>query len=216
MAWLVVAIVLAWAGWRFAGGYPPPPIPLQALSAREYATVAAAADATFPPGGDIPPSGTEAEVPRHVDRFVGAQQPSTRLLMRMLFVLVEHATIAFPAGGPGGRRRFSALSPEQRVAVLDGWRTSALYPRRLVFQSLRAIVGMGYFADVEVMRHLGLLPRRIERRVCEADLLWGRIGEPAASSPFTAADLGRAPGEPLGPHGEVDLALARGGPGGRP
>lgn len=211
MTWLLLAAAAAWAVRRFASGYPAPPVATRALSAREWATVAAAADATFPPGGDIPPSGTDAEVPLHVDHFVGAQQASTRLLMRLLFVLVEHATLLFPASGAGGRRRFSSLSPAQRVEVLDGWRTSGLYPRRLVFQSLRAIIGMGYFADLEVMRLLGLLPRRIPRRVCEADLLWGRIGEPSASSRFTAADaLPPAPVEPLGPHGEPDLDYATG------
>lgn len=211
MIWLLLAAAAVWVVRRFAAGYPAPPVATRALSAREWATVAAAADATFPPGGDIPPSGTDAEVPLHVDRFVAAQQPSTRLLMRLLFVLVEHATLLFPAGGAGGRRRFSSLTPAQRVEVLDGWRTSSLYPRRLVFQSLRAIIGMGYFADLEVMRLLGLLPRRIPRRACEADLLWGRIGEPSGSSPFTAADVSpRGAVEPLGPHGEPDIDYATG------
>lgn len=184
---------------RLFAGYAPPPAEASCLAAREWATVAAAADATFPEGGALPPSGDQAGVPLHVDRFVGAQQPSTRLLMRLLFLLVEHATLLFPAPGPGGWRRFSELSREQRVAVLEGWRSSPLFPRRLVFTSLRAILTMGYLEDAEVMRLLGLSPPEIERRVCEADLLWGRIGEPSGAVRFRREDL-----SPPGPVEPID------------
>ena len=77
---------------------------------------------------------------------MAAAHPRIRLLMHLLFFLIEHATLFFPAPGRGGRRRFSSLALEQRAAVLEGWRTSRLFPRRLVFASLRAILTMGYFA----------------------------------------------------------------------
>ena len=193
---LLVGTVLVGGGAllsrRFLAGYPRPPVATECLAPREWATVAAAADATFPEGGALPPSGEQAGVAEHVDRFVAAQQPSTRLLMRLLFVLVEHATLVFPAPGRGGRRRFSDLDREQRVRVLEGWRTSPLFPRRLVFTSLRAILTMGYLGDAEVMRLLGLAPPEIERRVCEADLLWGRIGEPSSAVRFRREDLSAA------------------------
>lgn len=174
---------------RLFVGYRHRPLDAVCLSSREWATIAAAADATFPEGGALAPSGREAGVPEHVDRFVAAQQPSTRILMKLLFLLVEQATLLFPAPGPGGRRRFSALSREQRVRVLEDWRSSPLFVRRLVFTSLRAILTMGYLADAEVMRLLGLAPPEIERRVCEADLLWGRIGEPSSAVRFRREDL---------------------------
>jgi hypothetical protein len=192
LVWTTLAVGGAAFLRRLLSGYPRPPIEPVCLAAREWATVAAASDATFPEGGAIPPSGEQAGVPQHVDRFVAAQQPSTRLLMRLLFVLVEHATLVFPASGPGGRRRFSSLSREQRVQVLEEWRSSPLFPRRLVFTSLRAILTMGYLGDPEVMRLLGLTPPRIERRVCEADLLWGRIGEPSSAVRFRREDLSTA------------------------
>ena len=196
---LILFLALA-AGWflrRFLAGYPRPVPAPRCLTAREWATVAAAADATFPGGGAIPPSSEQAEVAGHVDRFVAAQQPSTRILMRLLFVLVEHATLVFPAGGPGGRRRFSGLSRAQRVEVLDGWRRSALFPRRLVFTSLRAILTMGYLGDPGVLRLLGLAPPEIERRVCEADLLWGRVGEPSSAVRYRREDV--TPPGPVAP-----------------
>jgi hypothetical protein len=177
MLLLVLLLLVGLGAYRFFAGYPRPPVTLCALAPREYATVGAAALATYPRGGAIVPSGLDAAVPLHVDRFVAAQRPGTRLLMRLLFVLVEHASLVFPVRGRGGFRRFSALDGEQQVDYLRGWQRSRLLPRRLVFVSLRAILTMGYFADPAVLRALGLAPRRIATPVCDADLLWPPIGE---------------------------------------
>ena len=203
--WLVLlAAVLGYGTFRFLSGYPKPEVRCAALSPREYATVAAAALASYPRGGAIEPSGLDAGIPAHVDRFVAAQQPSTRLLMRLLFVLVEHATLLFPAPGSGGRRRFSALDEQQQVAYLRGWQSSRLLPRRLVFVSLRAILTMGYFADPAVLRALGIAPRAFTTPVCEADLLWPRVGQPRSTIRHRAGDV-TPPGTPvpLGYEGEL-------------
>jgi hypothetical protein len=112
-----------------------------------------------------------------------------RSLMHLLFFLVEHATIFFPAPGPRGWRRFSSLTADQRAEVLEGWRTSRLFPRRLVFASLRAILTMGYFAFPPVLRQLGLAPYQLSTPVCEADLWYPRIGASRSSLRLTRADL---------------------------
>ena len=208
--WLVLlAGVLGYGAYRFLAGYPAPPTRCAALSPREYAAVAAAALATYPRGGAIEPSGIDAGVPAHVDRFVAAQQPSMRLLMRLLFVLVEHATLLFPAPGSGGRRRFSALDEQQQVAYLRAWQTSRLLPRRLVFVSLRAILTMGYFADPAVLRALGIAPRAFPTPVCEADLLWPRVGQPRGTIRHRPEDV-TPPGtpEPLGYEGTLHADFA--------
>ena len=91
--------------------------------------------------------------------------------MRALFFLFEHATLVFPApGGLRGMRRFSALTRPQREAVLERWRTSRLFLRRLVFTSLRALCTLGYFASPGCCARLRLAPFAIETPVCEADL----------------------------------------------
>jgi hypothetical protein len=202
---LVLLLLLAAAGgFRLLAGYPRPPIALRALAPREYATIRAASLASYPRGGAIEPSGVDAGIPAHVDRFVAAQAPGTRRLMRLLFVLVEHATLVFPAPGPGGWRRFSSLGEEQQVAYLCGWERSALLPRRLVFVSLRAILTMGFFADPAVLRALGLAPRAIATPVCEADLLWPRVGEPPSTIRFRPEDVAPpGPAEPLGVAGPL-------------
>jgi hypothetical protein len=186
---LLAAAALGYAVVRTCLGYPRPQRRMTALFRHEVAFLAAAAEATFPPGGGIAPSGLDADVPAYTDRFLSAAHPRMRLLMHLLFFLVEHSTIFFPAPGRGGLRRFSKLGTEQRAAALEGWRKSRLFARRLVFTSLRAILTMGYFAHPAVLRELGLAPYEIRTPVAEADLLYPRVGAPRASVTLTSADL---------------------------
>jgi len=187
--WVLAAFALGYAFSRVALGYPPSPRRFHSLLRSEVAFLAAAAEATFPAGGDIPPSGLDADLPAYTDRLLKAAHPRMRLLMHLLFFLVEHATLFFPAPGRRGWRRFSALDAEQRAVALEGWRTSRLFPRRLVFASLRAILTMGYFAFPPVLRQLGLAPWEIRTPVCEADLWYPRIGASRSSIRLTRADL---------------------------
>lgn len=181
---LLVAVAL-----RVFAGHPRAGARYRHLSRHEVAFLHAAGDATFPRGGAIPASGSDADVPGYADRWLGASTPRIRVLMRLLFFLVEHATLFAPAPGWGGWRRFTSLSPEQRIAVLDGWRSSRHFPRRFVFTCLRAVLTMGYFAHPPVMRQLGLAPLAIQTPVCEADLLYPPVGRPLAAIRYTAADL---------------------------
>jgi hypothetical protein len=209
---LAVGLVLV-LGWRAWGGYPEPEAKLVRLSRREAAFVAAAAEALFPRGGAVAPSGLDAGVPAWCDRWLDALPAGTRRLVRALFVLVEHATLVFPAPGWDGWRRFSALDPGRRGAVLEDWRTSRFFLRRLVFTSLRAIVTQGYFADAAVLRALALAPREIAAPVHAADALYPPIGRPKSAIRFAPGQvevhgpLDRPPaGEPLGPHGPLHPA----------
>ena len=182
LPWLLACVGLVWAGLRVFAGYPTAGA-AKRLAPRELACLDAAGEALFPPGGAIEASGADARVSGYVDRLVAASQPRTRLLMRLLFFLVEHATLIFPApGGLRGLRRFSSLDLAQRVAVLAAWRSSRLFPRRLVFTSLRALLTLGYFAHPP------------------ADCLYPRIGASPDSIPYRAEDV-TAPrtAPPLGP-----------------
>jgi hypothetical protein len=186
---LLAALVLGYAVWRVALGYPSLRRSYGALTRGEVAFVSAAGEAMYPAGGAIASSGLDADLPDYVDRFLRASAPRIRLLLHLLFHLVEHATVFFPAPGRAGLRRFSALDAEQRVAVLDGWADSSLFARRLVFTSLRAVLTMGYFAHPPVLRELGLAPLAIDTPICEADLLYPRIGEHPATIGLTRAEL---------------------------
>ncbi len=187
--WLCIAAVVGYAAVRLPIGYPKPPARYRQLTRREAAFVAAAAQATFPRGGELAYSGLDADVPGYVDRLLDASHSRTRTLIRLLFFLVEHATFVFPAPGLGGMRRFSSLSSEQQAAVLEAWAGSRLVSRRLVFASLRALITMGYFAHPPLLRQLRLAPLALETPVCEADLLYPPIGSATSDIVYTADDL---------------------------
>lgn len=203
---LVAVSLLLWV--RVFRGYPP--APAGGLAPREMALVSAASDTLFPGGGPIGPSGSEAGIPAYAARYVAAVPAPTRALMRALFALVEQGTLLFPAPGRGGFRRFSSLDTPQREAVLEAWRTSRLFARRLVFTSLRAILTMGYFADPRVLTALSLQPRAIDAPVTTADALYPSIGRGPEAIRHRSAEVtvqrptDRPPaGVPLDPHGPV-------------
>lgn len=178
---------VSYAVFRVGFGYPESRY--QSLTRADAALIASAAEAMYPAGGAIPSSGVEADLPSYLDRFLVASVTRIRILVHLLLFLVEHATLFFPAPGWDGRRRFSGLSADQRVAVLDGWSESSLFARRLVFTTLRALLTMGYFAHPPVLRALNLAPFAIETPVVEADLLYPRIGQHPDSICLTRADL---------------------------
>src|SRR5262245_12753422 len=185
---LVVGLLVAFALRVFAG-HPRAGTHYRHLARREVAFLNAAGDATFPRGGPIPASGSDADVAGYVDRWLAASTPRIRALMHLLFFLVEHSTLLAPAPGWGGWRRFSSLSPEQRIAALDGWRTSRHFARRIVCAPLAAILTLGSFSPPPVLRQLRLAPLSIETPVCEADLLYPPIGRPPEAIRFGPADL---------------------------
>jgi hypothetical protein len=212
IAWLLGIGLLGWAVARLALGYPRADRALPRLSAREQAFLRAAAEAVFPPGGELAPSGRDAFVLRHVDLYVAAISPRSRVLIRLLFFLVEHASLFFPAPGWDGFRRFSALSVAQRTAALDAWGRSPLAARRAVFQSLRAVLTMAYFSSPDVLRAIGLAPLAFETPVVDADLLYPPIGQPRSAIRFGVEDRARpAATAPLDPHGPLHPAYLTAG-----
>jgi hypothetical protein len=190
LGWMLAALVFGWAVARVCLGYPPAAGDCARLRRGERALLAAVAEAVFPPGGAIPCSGLDARILPYVDGLMLRAHPRPRRLMRLLFFLFEHGTLVFPApGGLRGRRRFSSLDLERRIAALESWAGSRLSARRLAFGSLRAIVTLGYFAHPPVLRQLGLAPWAIDSPVCEADLLYPRVGAHPDTISLTRADL---------------------------
>lgn len=192
LAWtvgLLVAAGGAYAVARLAWGYAAPPRRMRFLWRNELAFIEAAGETVFPPGGAIPPSSRDADFPGYLERYLAAADPSMRILMRALFLFMEQAPILFPAPGAGGRRRFSALDAVQRRAYLHAWSESRIFLLYLSFTSLRALLGMAYFAHPPVLRQLGLAPFAIDVPVIPTDLLYPAVGQPASSIRVTAAEL---------------------------
>ena len=134
-------------------GYPEERLAKSAfLSKKEQAILAALADAFFPPGGAIPLSGTDAGLVEYFDDYARQMPPGQGTLIRLLLAFLEHAPWAF---GPK-HGRFSSLSLEDRIAVLDRMRTSPIYFRRISFLSMRTMLSMGYLAHPEVASRIGM------------------------------------------------------------
>jgi hypothetical protein len=136
-------------------GYPAKVVPRGLLSRKEQAIVAACADTLFPKGGPIPLSGTEAGAVPYMDAYVGRVDAQQRVLIRLLLHFVEHGPWLF---GPRVAR-FTRLTPQEQVASLRDMSQSRIYLRRISFLTIRVMLTMGYFANDEVARCIGVVSR---------------------------------------------------------
>ena len=110
---------------------------LQAMTPKEYGVARAAAEALLV---DVPVRADA--VATAMDRELAIAGDPMRTDMKTVLSLMEH--------GPAlslRRKRFTALSPEQRRRVLHHWATSRFNLRRAAFQALKGFVV--YFAYVD-------------------------------------------------------------------
>jgi hypothetical protein len=112
-------------------------VTLHSLSEKQFAVARAAAESIVV-GTPVSPDTIAAGI----DRELAVAGDPMLSDMRTVLTLMEHGTIL--ALRP---RRFTALSPDARRAVLDGWATSRFNLRRAAYQALRGFVV--YFAWVE-------------------------------------------------------------------
>lgn len=204
----VLAIALVRALRRLLGGYRPRDPARPMLAPREAAVLEAAAEALYPPGGAVPISGADAGLAGYVDGYLAMLPAATRRLVRLLLLAFEQAPLLFPARGHGGRRRFSSLTLEQRVQVLEDWRTASLFFRRLAFTSLRALLTMAYFAHPAVLRRLELAPLAIDTPPVWPDRFYPPVGKGREAivprdGPLADASPRGPAGVPMDPHGPL-------------
>ncbi len=118
---------------------------LYALSARQYATARAAAEALLV---EVPvPASRVAE---RIDREVALVGDPVRSDVRTVLTVLDHATIL-----GGHLRPFTALSPAERRDYMRGWATSRFDLRRAVFQATRAFVYFYAYIDDATRRITG-------------------------------------------------------------
>ena len=195
--WGIVLIGVGVLGLRRGfHGYPATGSKFVVLAPREEAFLQAAAETLFPPHEGLPISGGQADLPGYADRYLAVLPRRQRTLIRALFVLFEHGTLLWPGQGKGGFKRFSALSPEQRLAVLRDWQSSSLSVRRLCLAALKAILILGYVGHPESLDALGLAPWKIEPPRVEADFLYPPIGGRRDSTSTTGTPLRSPPSAP--------------------
>lgn len=155
---LIAILLLLFIVLRFR--YPRPARDYRHLRPADVCVVHAVSDVMFPDGGAVAVSGRTADITGYIDRYLGWHAPSLRFLVRLMFALIEHAPLLFVPT----LKRFSDLPAEAQERYLAGWEHSRFYPRRMVFQSLRALMSMAYLASPDVERAIGV--ERPER--CEA------------------------------------------------
>ena len=190
---LILLAALVRRGWW---GYPPSEGDV--LGRGESALVNAAGETLFPGHPGLAIDGQQAELAHYAESYLQALGPAQRRLIRAMFILFEQAPLLFPAPGLGGFRRFSSLSPEQRLAYFESWSGSRMVLRRMAFSALKAVLILGYFGHDENLRALGLDPWNIEPVICEADLLYPPIGQSRSAIRWTRSDLNaEVPRKPL-------------------
>ena len=116
--------------------------------------VAASAEALFPEGDPDLPGARGTDLAARTTDYVLGLPPSQRPLVALLFVAVEWLTIVLaPFGG-----RFSRRPAADRLAIVEGWRLSWIYPVRLMGDALRATLCMAYASHPDVLRAIGEPP----------------------------------------------------------
>jgi hypothetical protein len=110
---------------------------LRALSDKEYAVARAAAETLLV---GVPVSA--AAVAAAIDIELAAVGEPVRGDMKSAFGLLEHLTLL-----DGQAARFTALSPERRMRVLNGWARSRIVLRRGAYQAVRGFVYFYAFID---------------------------------------------------------------------
>ncbi len=153
MLWIVLPAAIAVFLLFAFSGYPKRPLGLASLSNREAEIMRVSADTMFPEGGAFAESGSQAGIVAYLDKMLAEIPKDKRLLITLMFVFVELSPWVF---GPQ-RRRFTRLTPADRVTVLSESYYSNVYFRRMVFLSLRTLLCLGYFANDRVVEHTGCI-----------------------------------------------------------
>jgi hypothetical protein len=128
--------------WRVLFGETP----------RWETTIHAYAEALFPANGPIPISGPDAGAVEFMRQYLDRSQPRQRRLIRLLIEVSEFGPLLF---GPT-RQRFSRLALADRERYLAAGFVSPLYLRRITVLTMRALLTMAYFANDEVLTHIGM------------------------------------------------------------
>lgn len=110
---------------------------LQALTPKQYAVVTAAAEAIV-----VGVPVTPGAIATGIDRELAVAGEPMLSDMRTVLTILEHGSLLALR-----RRRFTALSVEDRRAVLDSWATSRFNLRRAAYQAVRSFVVFFAYAD---------------------------------------------------------------------
>lgn len=119
------------------------------LSTEELHLLRALCEVWFP-AGVFPVDGIEAGVPEAVDQVVQDIMGEVQLAgFRYVLRVLEWGTTA------RWGRRFTGLSIEERVVVLDRWSDADVVPRRAAVDAVKAVLAIPYFRHPAVVETIG-------------------------------------------------------------
>ena len=135
-------------GGGFAWLHPPAP-GLLLLCEDECEIVEALARVLFPPGM-FPVHGGDGHTAPLVDQVLAREvDPISATPFRYLLRSVQLGTLISRG------RRFTDLGPDEARSVVDVWSSGAVFPRRLMSDSLQVVLGMAFFRRPEVIEAIG-------------------------------------------------------------
>lgn len=113
--------------------------------------IEAVGDRMFPTGGAIPYSAQDVDLTDYMLDFLG-KIPVDK--SNMLCVLMLGYEFGFPVM-LGKGLRFTRMSDEKQLAMLESLHDSSLYPFRILNLCMRMFMTFGYLADERVLEEMG-------------------------------------------------------------
>ncbi len=105
----------------------------------------------FPSGGAIPYSAQDVHLTDYLMNFLDRLPSKQANMITLLLLSYEHLVpLLYLRWG-----RFSSLSSEDRIFLLETLHDSRIYPLRMLNVALRLIVTFGYMADERVLKEMG-------------------------------------------------------------
>jgi choline dehydrogenase-like flavoprotein len=153
LLFLQLALIL-----RVVAGYPEPERELTGLGRGTWAFVVAAGETLFPPGGALPPSSEDVDVPGYLDHWMDGLPPRQQIMITLLFTAVEQGTLLLGPGLGGKIKRFSSLDLDQRTTYLSRIEQHPLFIVRALLAALRTIFSFAYLDREPVQAALGIEP----------------------------------------------------------
>lgn len=143
------ATAIAAAGGYLALSFERPAPDLVFLSPAELHLLEALCEVWFP-AGVFPIDGIEAGVPRAVDEVVQEiLEAVPRAGFRYVLRVLEWGTVA------RWGRRFTELTVDERIVVIDRWSDADVVPRRAAVDAVKAVLAIPYFRHPVIVEAIG-------------------------------------------------------------
>jgi hypothetical protein len=117
--------------------------------------IKAAAESLFPKNDLGAPDFESTDLPARVEGYIKKLPPPQQKLIWLLFIFYELAAPLFALK----LSRYSKLSVESRLELVQRFRRSNVYPIRMMGDALKGVMTMIYMSHPSVDRYLGIEAR---------------------------------------------------------